>query len=184
MLLTLPQRHVVIRIPALAWSLRLAAWVRARWEPASMVAITKQATILHFANANCVTLVAFALCVCVASPCLHPVESVLVFRWPSFSAVRLLTRREAALVAAVSDLALNASVFFAILSALVASHLDVVLGATPGLHLIESVFVCIVCIWPRLGTARRITYWIPTSVAAIDELFASSLLRSARRLQL
>jgi len=99
--------------------------------------------------------------------------------WPSFSAVRLLTRREAALVAAVRELALNASMRLAVLSALVASHLDVVLGATPGLHLIESIFVSMVCNWPRQRTARRITDWIPTSVAAIDKLFTSSTLRSA-----
>ena len=60
--------------------------------------------------------------------------------------------------------------------------LDLVLGATPCPHLIESVFVSMLGIWPGLGAARRIALWKTTRVAAIYELSSSTIPRSARYL--
>ncbi len=103
-------------------------------------------------------------------------------RWTRLRTSRLVTRRVAAFSTAIDELALHASVCFAGLSALVASHLDLVLGATPCPHLIESVFRCMLGIWPWLGAARCITWRITTSLAAIDELCSSTFPRSARNL--
>ena len=157
-LLARPSWHFVIRVFGSSRSLSFTSTIRAHRKTTSIAAISQVSLTICTSRTTSVAFVTLAQCMSLAVPEGHLIKPVFCWvRWPRLRASRLFTRRVAAFITAIDKLAMHPSVCFAGLSALVATHLDLVLAATPCPHLIESVFGFMRCIWPRFGAARRIT---------------------------